>query len=60
MQGNGALSGQVLNFGQAEFTQSLTVDYSGEASFDVSQAQFQATNVNFDGLAVFGTLGFQN
>lgn len=60
VQGNGELSGQVLNFGQSEYTQAFTVDYSADTSFDVSSAQFQSADVNFNGNAIFGTLGFQN
>jgi hypothetical protein len=60
VQGNGSLTGQVVNFGQSEFTNSFTFDYSRENSFEFSENQAQAANVNFSGQGVFGTFGFEN
>ena len=58
VQGNGSLTGQVVNFGQSQFTNSFTLDYSASSDMNFDSSAFQSSNINFDATAVFGALSW--
>jgi hypothetical protein len=58
VQGNGSLTGQVVNFGQSQFTNSFTLDYEADSEVNFDAASFQSSNINFNAQAIFGAFSW--